>query len=104
MENNITLSFLLGHTYCQPEKFKNTGRKSLLQTNNRSQDINTLTRPSYQAHINQNTPCKDVIDLKSTPVHSSYPNIPTEPWNMPSQNSFTTYTKPLPAIPKISNT
>ncbi|XP_029644501.1 protocadherin beta-15-like isoform X1 [Octopus sinensis] len=95
---------LPGHTYCQPEKFKNTGRKSLPQTNNRSQDINTLTRPSYQANINQNTPCKDVIDLKSTPVHSSYPNIPTEPWNMPSQNSFTTYTKPLPAIPKISNT
>uniref|UniRef100_A0A0L8GV70 Uncharacterized protein n=3 Tax=Octopus bimaculoides TaxID=37653 RepID=A0A0L8GV70_OCTBM len=75
---------------------------SLPQILNKSTESKTTGGGRFdQNDAGQNSHCNDVIDLKSIRVNTSSSTIPTQLWNLPSRNSFTSYAKPLPAVPKI---
>ncbi|GAB1604324.1 protocadherin beta-15-like [Argonauta hians] len=90
---------LAGIKACQPEQLK--GRCGELissphATLKNPKDIKT--RCFYQPNVTQNAPpSNDVIDLKSLRVSSNA--SPSQPWNLPMRNSFTSYAKPLPGKP-----
>ncbi|CAI9732384.1 Hypothetical predicted protein [Octopus vulgaris] len=96
---------LPGQTSCQSsEKQQNIGEKSIAPTLNRPTkyiSTGTLARCAYQPNVGQVIQPTDVIDLKSVQVTNNSPNTSSQPWNLPSKNSFTTYSKPLPALPRI---
>ncbi|GAB1604335.1 protocadherin beta-13-like isoform X1 [Argonauta hians] len=114
---------------CNPDQLKIIDSKSSQKTSpvpsaaaahNKTIFTNNVSKnsspSSYQYNSGPNiTSNNDVIDLKSIRVNNCNPNItrpllqpqpsPTpkpqpQGWNLPTKNSFTTYTKPLPAIPK----
>ncbi|CAI9732389.1 putative protocadherin beta-18 [Octopus vulgaris] len=94
---------LPGTKSCQTELVPKTIKKSTPLTLNRPKNLSSTTSGNLQktANVNQNTTCNDVIDLKSTRVTSASPSLLPQPWNLPMRNSFTSYAKPLPAVPKV---
>ncbi|CAI9732417.1 protocadherin beta-2-like isoform X2 [Octopus vulgaris] len=86
---------LLGRKLCQIEQPQNSSKTSSLP-----RDSNINVKVCYPTKIGQNTPCNDVIDLKSIRVTGTS-SISSQPWNLPTKNSFTSYIKPLPALPKL---
>ncbi|XP_036365111.1 protocadherin beta-15 isoform X2 [Octopus sinensis] len=97
--NNGLYETLAGVKTSQPEQLKVLGSEAILpQTLSNLKD--TSTRCFYQPNVTQNAPSNDVIDLKSLRITSA---SPSQPWNLPMRNSFTSYAKPLPAVPKIKS-
>lgn len=92
-----------GTKSCQTELVPKSIKKSTPLTLNRPKNLSSTTSGNLQktANVNQNTTCNDVIDLKSTRVTSASPSLLPQPWNLPMRNSFTSYAKPLPAVPKV---
>ncbi|XP_014774839.1 protocadherin beta-13 isoform X3 [Octopus bimaculoides] len=89
-----------GAKICQPELLPTTGRRSLKQTLTRAKNTSGgTTRTSYKYKMGQNSHCNDIIDLKSSQVCSNDTNTKLQIWNLPTRNSFTSYSKPLPAVP-----
>ncbi|GAB1604377.1 Hypothetical predicted protein [Argonauta hians] len=88
------------------EKTLKTGEKSIAPTLNRPTKYigtGTLARGPYQSNVAELIQSTDVIDLKSVQGSHCSVNPSSQPWNLPSKNSFTTYSKPLPALPRISH-
>ncbi|XP_052829053.1 protocadherin beta-2 isoform X1 [Octopus bimaculoides] len=79
-------------------------KSSQLHTLSRGKHTNPTTKGSNEGNICPNPTSNDVIDLKSIRVTSASPNIPSQHWNLPMRNSFTSYAKPLPAVPKDTKT
>ncbi|XP_014772753.1 protocadherin beta-2 [Octopus bimaculoides] len=64
-------------------------------------DIYTPVKSSVQSKLqNPNSLNTDVIDLKSISEGHSGTGISSQLWDLPMKNSFTSLTKPLPAVPK----
>ncbi|GAB1603904.1 protocadherin beta-15 [Argonauta hians] len=62
----------------------------------------TTTRgSSYQTNPDKKTCSSEVIGQKTSPLVTSNTNVPHLSWNLPMKNSFTTYSKPLPAVPQL---
>lgn len=85
----------------QPKAVQTTDGKALSKSLSRFKDPSATPKLIYQSNVGQGTPCTDIIDLKSIRVGSSGSTIPSQPWNLPMRNSFTSYAKPLPALPKL---
>ncbi|XP_052829043.1 putative protocadherin beta-18 isoform X1 [Octopus bimaculoides] len=85
----------------QPKAVQTTDGKALSKSLGRFKDPSATPKLIYQSNVGQGTPCTDIIDLKSIRVGSSGSTIPSQPWNLPMRNSFTSYAKPLPALPKL---
>ncbi|GAB1604328.1 protocadherin beta-15-like isoform X2 [Argonauta hians] len=80
------------------EQTPSAGRKTLSQTLIKQKG--TLPRSSYQANPSLFTQGNNIINLKSTQVDNTKPKLlQAQPWNLPSRNSFTSFTKPLPKVP-----
>ncbi|XP_029645575.1 protocadherin beta-13-like isoform X1 [Octopus sinensis] len=99
-ENTVHYETLAALKSCNPDQPKIMDDKSSQKTLNKPMFTNSTTKCSYQHSPGQNTTSNDVIDLKSFRVNSTNPNITPQSWNLPTRNSFTSYAKPLPAIPK----
>ncbi|CAI9732452.1 protocadherin beta-15-like isoform X1 [Octopus vulgaris] len=82
------------------EPIQDTGRKSLPQVINQPKESKITTRCSYKTDVGLSTNSKDIIDLKSIRVNNANSKKSRHPWNLPMRNSFTAYSKPLPALPK----
>ncbi|XP_014786627.2 uncharacterized protein LOC106880961 [Octopus bimaculoides] len=80
------------------EQTPSTGRKSLSQTLIKPKGTNP--RSSYQPNPSLFTHGNNIINLKSTQADNTKPKLlQAQPWNLPTRNSFTSYTKPLPKVP-----
>ncbi|GAB1604336.1 protocadherin beta-2-like isoform X1 [Argonauta hians] len=104
-------------TYKQLKKLQSSGSMGLPQVLNKpSESKNTTTTTTTktttttdgsieikQKCADQDSHSNDVIDLKSIRVVNtpgSTTTISTQCWNLPSRNTFISYAKPLPALPK----
>lgn len=92
--------------FCPRELAKSQSLEKKILSRKLSRPSNAVITTSSSCHSNvvPKTPCTDVIDLKSFRVGSEVPHITTQSWNLPTGNSFTTYSKPLPAVPKVTHT
>ncbi|GAB1603897.1 protocadherin beta-15-like [Argonauta hians] len=99
------------------EPLQDPGRKSLPQVISRpkeSSKLTTMCSSSKAADIaaaaaaaaaDTSNNGKDIIDLKSIRVNDEASKKTTRhPWNLPSKNSFTSFSKPLPALPRRPET
>ncbi|CAI9732408.1 putative protocadherin beta-18 [Octopus vulgaris] len=94
--NTVHYETLPGFKHCQEDQQQHKSRSSLPWTTHKPKDIST--KPSCQAIVDQKIVCNDVIDLKSLRIKTA--NLP-EPWNLPIKNSFSSFPKPLPSVPKV---
>ncbi|XP_014783554.1 protocadherin beta-15 isoform X1 [Octopus bimaculoides] len=76
---------------CKFQHLQNVDKDSFVQTLNYPSDISS--RHVYHPSIKKN--------LHSNEMGTHSINTTTQPWNLPMRNSFTSYTKPLPAVPKL---
>ncbi|GAB1604418.1 hypothetical protein Ahia01_000723200 [Argonauta hians] len=92
--------------FCPRELAKSQSLEKKMLSRKLSRPSNTAITTSSSCHTNvaSKTPCTDVIDLKSFRVGSEVSHIKAQSWNLPTGNSFTTYSKPLPAVPKVIHT
>uniref|UniRef100_A0A0L8H751 Uncharacterized protein n=1 Tax=Octopus bimaculoides TaxID=37653 RepID=A0A0L8H751_OCTBM len=83
------------------EKLHPSQKKSSPHTTVMPKNTYNSTRCSYQTNPDKKSSGNDVIAQKTSPLVTSNSNVPQLPWNLPMKNSFTTYSKPLPAVPKL---
>ncbi|GAB1604373.1 protocadherin beta-2-like [Argonauta hians] len=78
---------------------KSTAPPPMMSNLGKLKDIYTPAKSSVQSKLsNPNCLSTDVIDLKS--ISEGQTGISSQLWDLPMKNSFTTHTKPLPAVPK----
>ncbi|GAB1604376.1 protocadherin beta-15-like isoform X1 [Argonauta hians] len=83
----------------QPKHLKIASRKPMPPILTLPKNVKSSSSYGEHQHNSQiPSNCNDVIDLKSIRGGSI---SKLQPWNLPLRNSFTSYSKPLPALPKI---
>ncbi|XP_014774848.1 putative protocadherin beta-18 isoform X1 [Octopus bimaculoides] len=90
---------LPGLKTCRPGMNQSLDRRTLPQIFSGKKNLSISSQHAHK--LDTDTHCNDIINLKSAQALCRNSELAAQSRSLPVKNSFTTYSKPLPAIPKL---